>query len=80
VEPDVRPLGRDVSTFIAEKTRRLSIPLTDDVPLQPLMRPTAPLTDGDQTIPQAACLSTPEAGSMTILLHAPRSSSLVRSQ
>jgi hypothetical protein len=31
-EPDVRPLGRAASAFIAEKTRRLSIPLTDDVP------------------------------------------------
>ena len=38
-EPDVRPLGRAVSTFIAEKTRRLTIPLTGDVPLQHLMCP-----------------------------------------
>jgi hypothetical protein len=68
VEPDVRPLGRAVSAFIVEKTRRLSIPLTGDVPLQPLMRPAAPLTDGDQTIPQAACLSTPGVGNVTILL------------
>jgi hypothetical protein len=37
--PDVRPLGRAASTFIAEKTRRLSIPLTDDVPPQHLMCP-----------------------------------------
>jgi hypothetical protein len=36
-EPDVRPLGRASSTFIMEKTRRLSIPLTDDVPPQHLM-------------------------------------------
>ena len=36
-EPDVRPLGRAVSAFIAEKTCRLSIPLTDDVPSQHLM-------------------------------------------
>jgi hypothetical protein len=36
-EPDVRPLGRAVSTFIAEKTRRLTILLTGDVPLQHLM-------------------------------------------
>jgi hypothetical protein len=39
VEPDVRPLGRAVSAFIAEKTRRLTIQLTGDVPLQHLMCP-----------------------------------------
>jgi hypothetical protein len=38
-EPDVRPLGRAVSAFIAEKTRRLTIPLTGDVPSQHLMCP-----------------------------------------
>jgi hypothetical protein len=38
-EPDVRPLGRVVSAFIAEKTRRLSTLLTGDVPPQHLMRP-----------------------------------------
>jgi hypothetical protein len=38
-EPDARPLGRAVSAFIAERTRRLSTLLTDDVPLQHLMRP-----------------------------------------
>ena len=36
-EPDVRPLGHAASAFIADKTRRLSIPLTDDVPPQHLM-------------------------------------------
>jgi hypothetical protein len=36
-EPDVRPLGRAVSAFIAEKTCRLTIPLTGDVPPQHLM-------------------------------------------
>jgi hypothetical protein len=36
-EPDIRPLGRAVSAFIAEKTRRLTIPLTGNVPLQHLM-------------------------------------------
>jgi hypothetical protein len=36
-EPDVRPLGRTVSIFIAEKTCRLTIPLTGDVPPQHLM-------------------------------------------
>jgi hypothetical protein len=29
--PDVRPLGRAVSAFIADKARRLSIPLAGDV-------------------------------------------------
>jgi hypothetical protein len=38
-EPDVRPLGRTVSAFIAERTRRLSTLLTGDVPPQHLMRP-----------------------------------------
>jgi hypothetical protein len=38
-EPDVRPLGRAVFTFIAEGTRRLLTPLTGDVPPQHLMRP-----------------------------------------
>jgi hypothetical protein len=38
-EPDVRPLGRVVSAFIAERTCRLSTLLTDDVPSQHLMCP-----------------------------------------
>jgi hypothetical protein len=38
-EPNVRSLGRAASAFIAEKTRRLSILLIDDVPPQHLMRP-----------------------------------------
>jgi hypothetical protein len=38
-EPDVRPLGRMVSAFIAERTCRLSTLLTGDVPSQHLMRP-----------------------------------------
>jgi hypothetical protein len=38
-EPDVRPLGRTVSAFIVERTRRLSTLLTGDVPPQHLMRP-----------------------------------------
>jgi hypothetical protein len=38
-ELDVRPLGRAVSAFIAERTRRLSTLLTCDVPSQHLMRP-----------------------------------------
>jgi hypothetical protein len=38
-EPDVRPLGRAVSTFIAEGTHRLSTLLTGDVPPQHLMCP-----------------------------------------
>jgi hypothetical protein len=38
-EPDARLLGRTVSAFIAERTRRLSTLLTGDVPPQHLMRP-----------------------------------------
>jgi hypothetical protein len=38
-EPDVRPLGRAVSTLIAERTRRLSTLLTGDVPPLHLMCP-----------------------------------------
>jgi hypothetical protein len=38
-EPDVRPLGRAVSAFIAERTRRLSTLLTVNVPSQHLMCP-----------------------------------------
>jgi hypothetical protein len=75
-EPDIRPLGRAVSVFITNRTRRL----TGDVPPHHLMRPVALQADGDQTIPQAACLSIPMAGGATILLHAPRSSSLVCGQ
>jgi hypothetical protein len=37
VEPDVRPLGRAAYAFIADKARRLSIPLAGDVPPQHLM-------------------------------------------
>jgi hypothetical protein len=37
VEPDVRPLGHAASAFNVDKTRHLSIPLTDDVPPQHLM-------------------------------------------
>jgi hypothetical protein len=38
-EPDVRPLGRAASAFIADKARRLSIPLAGDVPPWHLMSP-----------------------------------------
>jgi hypothetical protein len=38
-EPDVRPLGRAVSAFIVERTRRLSTLLTGDVPSHHLMCP-----------------------------------------
>jgi hypothetical protein len=37
VEPDVRPLGRAVSAFIVERTRRLSTLLTGDVSPQHLL-------------------------------------------
>jgi hypothetical protein len=36
-EPDVRPLGRATSAFIADKPRRLSIPLAGDVSPRHLM-------------------------------------------
>jgi hypothetical protein len=39
VEPDVRPLGRATSAFIADKACRLSNPLADDVPPRHLMSP-----------------------------------------
>jgi hypothetical protein len=38
-EPAVRPLGRVAAAFIADKARRLSIPLAGDVPPQHLMNP-----------------------------------------
>jgi hypothetical protein len=53
-------------------------PLAGDVPPQHLMSPITPLADGDQTIPQAACLSVPLAGDTSILPHALRSSRLAR--
>jgi hypothetical protein len=36
-EPDIRPLGRVASAFIADKARRLSNPLAGDVPPRHLM-------------------------------------------
>jgi hypothetical protein len=44
-EPDIRPLGRVASAFIADKARRLSIPLAGDVPPHHLMSP-VDSTDG----------------------------------
>jgi hypothetical protein len=38
-EPDVRPLGRAASAFIADKACRLFIPLAGDVPPRHLMSP-----------------------------------------
>jgi hypothetical protein len=38
-EPDVRPLGHATAAFIADKMRRLSIPLAGDVSSQHLMSP-----------------------------------------
>jgi hypothetical protein len=38
-EPDVRPPGYAAPTFIADKARRMSAPLTGDVPPQHLMSP-----------------------------------------
>jgi hypothetical protein len=63
-EPDVRPLGRAVAAFIADKARRMSIRLADS----------------DQAIPQAACLSIPLAGSTPVLRRTLCSSSHARYQ
>jgi hypothetical protein len=38
-EPDVRPLGRAAPAFIANKARRMSIPLAGDLPPRHLMSP-----------------------------------------
>jgi hypothetical protein len=40
-KPDIRPLGRASSAFIADNARRLK--LTGDVPTQHLMSPVTPL-------------------------------------
>jgi hypothetical protein len=75
-EPDVRPLGRAVSAFIAERTRRLSTLLTGDVPPQHLMRP---VQAGDaRAILQTACLSSPLSNSTPGLRGTLCPSSLVR--
>jgi hypothetical protein len=44
-EPNVRPLGRAASAFIADKACRLSNPLAGDVPPRHLMSPVIPLAD-----------------------------------
>jgi hypothetical protein len=79
-EPDVRTLGRAASAFIAEKTRRLSIPLTDDVPPQYLMCPVHSAGGGVQAILQAACLSNPLSNSTPMLRGALCPSSLIHCQ
>jgi hypothetical protein len=61
VEPDVRPLGRASSAFIADKARRLSISLAGDVPPQHLMSPATPLA-GDVPPQHLMCPTTPLAG------------------
>jgi hypothetical protein len=74
-EPDVRPLDHAISTFIAEKTRRLTALLTGDVPSRHLMCPSTLMASNDQTTLQVACLSNQTAGSTPIPLHARRYSS-----
>ena len=49
-EPDIRPMGRASSAFIADKARRLSIPLAGDVPPRHLMSPVTP--QADDVLPQ----------------------------
>jgi hypothetical protein len=77
-EPDVRPLGRAVSAFIIERTRRLSTLLTDDVPPQHLMRPVHFAGRRARAILQAACLSSPLSNSAPVLRGALCPSSLIR--
>jgi hypothetical protein len=80
-EPDVRP--RATSAFIADKARRLSIPLVGDVPPRHLMSPihstgrrcAASAFNGPCPLRwQAVCLSIPLAGNTSILPHALHSS------
>jgi hypothetical protein len=86
-EPDVRPLGRATAAFIADKERRLSIPLAGDVPPRHLMSPIhstgrrCAASTFNKPCPlrwQAAFLSIPLAGSMPVLRHTLYSSSLTR--
>jgi hypothetical protein len=77
-EPNVRPLGHVVYAFIAERTRRLSILLTDDVPSQHLMCPIHSTGRRRQVVLQATCLSSPLPNSMPVLFGALCPSSLVR--
>jgi hypothetical protein len=67
MEPDIRPLGRAATAFIMEKTCRLSIPLTCDVPPRHLMCPVHRLAGGVQAILQAACLSSLLSNSTPVL-------------
>jgi hypothetical protein len=76
-KPDVRPLRHAVSAFIADKARRMSIPLTGYVPPRHLMSPVTPLPGGGLSVLQAACLSIPLASNTLILLRALRPSLLV---
>jgi hypothetical protein len=79
-EPDVRPLGCAVYAFIAERTRRLSILLTDDVPSQHLMCPVHSAGRRRQAILQVACLSSPLPNGAPVLFGALCPSSLIRRQ
>jgi hypothetical protein len=92
-ELDVRPPGYAAPAFIADKARRLSVPLTSDVPPQHLMSPVysagrdvpprhlmCPVHSAGRrrpAVPQATCLSIPLAGSTPVLRSALCSSSLV---
>jgi hypothetical protein len=77
-EPNVRPLGRAVSTFIVERTRRLSTLLTGDVPPQHLMRPVHSAGSGARAILQTAHLSSPLSNSTPVPRGALCSSSLIQ--
>jgi hypothetical protein len=77
-EPDVRPLGHAVYAFIAERTRRLSILVTDDVPSQHLMCPVHSAGRRRQAVLQAMCLSSPLSNGTPVLFGAMCPSSLIR--
>jgi hypothetical protein len=88
-EPDVRPLGCAASAFIADKARRLSIPLAGDVSPRHLLSPVhstgrrCAASTFNETCPfrgQVACLSIPLVGSTPVLPRALRSSLLARYQ
>jgi hypothetical protein len=77
-EPDVRPLSRAVSTFIAERTRRLPTLMSGDVPLSIYCVLSTPLVGGARAILQTAHLSSPLSNSAPVPRGALCPSSLIR--
>jgi hypothetical protein len=76
---DVRALGRVISAFIAERTRRLSALLTGDVPPRHYCILSIPMADGARATLQTARLSSPlpkqcaRAAQCTVLIPCARS-------